>query len=257
MARLAIIIPARMESTRFPGKVLHPILGKPLVVQVAKGASECTHAGRVIVATDDEGVLKAVKEAGYEARMTSPEHPSGTDRVWEVAKSLDEEWIINLQGDEPMITGEVLDSIADVVKSGDDTGHEIVTLVRPLEPSEAIDPNRVKVVTDRNMNALYFSRSPIPYVKSRPTMMESGNIEYQYLLHVGLYLYRRDILEKFVGLEQAPLEKSEGLEQLRALENGIRIHCVLTDHEFLGVDTITDVPRVEAALRAREGKPGK
>jgi len=257
MTRLAIIIPARMESTRFPGKVLHPILGKPLVVQVAKGASECAHVDRVIVATDDEHVLKAVEEAGYEGRMTSPDHPSGTDRVWEVAKSLDEEWIINLQGDEPMITGEVLDSIAEVVMSDDGTGHEIVTLVRPLEPREAIDPNRVKVVTDRSMNALYFSRSTIPYVKARPIEQKSGDIAYQYLLHVGLYLYRRDILEKFVGLEQTPLEMSEGLEQLRALENGIRIHCVVTDHEFLGVDAKTDVPRVEAALRAREAKPGK
>jgi 3-deoxy-manno-octulosonate cytidylyltransferase (CMP-KDO synthetase) len=257
MAKLAIIIPARMESTRFQGKVLHPILGKPLVVQVAKGASECAHADRVIVATDDERVLKAVEEAGYEARMTSPDHPSGTDRVWEVAKSLDAEWIINLQGDEPLITGEVLDSIAEVVTRDESAGHEIVTMVRPLEPREAIDPNRVKVVTDRDMNALYFSRSPIPYVKDRPIIMKSGGIEYQYLLHVGLYLYRRNILEKFVSLEQTPLEISEGLEQLRALENGIRIHCVLTDHEFLGVDTKSDVPRVEAALRAREAKSGK
>jgi len=256
MTRLAIIIPARMESTRFPGKVLHPILGKPLVVQVAKGASECAHVDRVIVATDDEHVLKAVEEAGYEGRMTSPDHPSGTDRVWEVAKSLDEEWIINLQGDEPLITGKVLDSIADVVMGDGGAGYEIVTLVRPLEPSEAIDPNRVKVVTDRSMNALYFSRSPIPYVKGRPIEQKSGDISYQYLLHVGLYLYRRDVLESFVSLKQTPLEISEGLEQLRALENGIRIHCVLTNHEFLGVDTKTDVPRVEAALRAREAKPG-
>jgi len=251
MKKLAIIIPARMQSTRFPGKVMYPILGTPLVIRVAEAARECSHADRVIIATDNEKIMETAKLAGFEARMTSPDHPSGTDRVWEVAQSLDEDWILNLQGDEPLITGEDLDSLAEVVMSDDGADNEIVTLVSPLEPREANDPNRVKVVTDRDMNALYFSRSPIPYLKERPIEQEHDGVTFEYLLHVGLYLYRRDILEKFIGMKQTPLETAEGLEQLRALENGMRIRCVITDNEFMGVDKKTDVPKVEAMLRAR------
>jgi len=248
--KLAIVIPARKQSTRFPAKVLHPILGKPLVVWVAEGASMCSHASDVVVATDDEEVFDAVKAAGFEARMTRSDHPSGTDRVWEVAKDLDAGWILNLQGDEPLITGQVLDSLAGIVAEEGGDSNEIVTMVRRLPASEARDPNRVKVVLDRSGNALYFSRSPIPYVKERPIEQRSKYPAPEYRLHVGLYLYRRDILERFVGLERTPLEMSEGLEQLRALENGIHIRCVETEHEFLGVDSLADVPRVEAALRA-------
>ncbi len=250
MEKLAIIIPARKGSTRFPGKVIHPILGKPLVVWVVEGASRCRYADRVIVATDDEEVAGIVTDAGYEARMTRGDHPSGTDRVWEVAESLDCNWILNLQGDEPLITGEVLDSLAEAVMSADEKP-EIVTMARPLDISEVHDPNRVKVVVDRNMNALYFSRAAIPFFKERPIEERAKYPAPKYLLHIGLYLYRRDILERFVSLDQTPYEISEGLEQLRALENGIGIRCVETEHEFLGVDSRSDIPRVEAALRAR------
>jgi len=223
-----------------------------MIVWVAEGASRCRHADRVIVATDDEDVARTVRDAGFEAEMTRPDHPSGTDRVWEVAEKLDADWILNVQGDEPLITGEVLDFLAEVVMGEGGDEHEIVTLVRRLEPEEAIDPNRVKVVTDRHGDALYFSRSPIPYVKRRPIEERERCPAPTFLLHIGLYLYRRDIIERFVRLERTSLEMAEGLEQLRALENGIRIHCVETEHEFLGVDTRSDIPRVEAALRARK-----
>jgi len=244
--KITVIIPARKGSTRFPAKVLHPILGKPLVLWVVEGALGAESVGRVIVATDDSEIVDVVESAGYEAAMTRSDHPSGTDRVWEVAGKLDAKWVLNLQGDEPLITGDIIDSLASVVT--DDPSCQMVTMIRPLDPSEASDPNRVKVVTDINGNALYFSRSPIPYVKDRPDDQDSLNGS-NFYLHVGLYLFRRDILEKFINLPRGTLEISEGLEQLRALENGIKIRCVETRHEFLGVDTFDDVPRVENALK--------
>jgi 3-deoxy-manno-octulosonate cytidylyltransferase (CMP-KDO synthetase) len=249
MTNLAVIIPARKGSKRFPGKVIHPILGKPLILWVVEGASRSNLAGKVIVATDDEGIAKIVRDAGYEAEMTRDDHLSGTDRVWEVAAKLDADWIVNLQGDEPLVTGDVIDSLADIAQGDDGSGIEMATLVRPLDPLDANNPNRVKVVIDKHENALYFSRSPIPY---NPASKSTGiTLAPEYFLHIGIYLYRRDILKKFVGLEQGVLEKTERLEQLRALENGIKIRCIKTGHEFLGVDTPEDVPAVEAALRAK------
>lgn len=247
MANLAVIIPARKGSKRFPGKVIHPILGKPLILWVVEGASRSIHAGKVIVATDDEGIARIVRDAGYTAEMTRDDHLSGTDRVWEVAAKLDADWIVNLQGDEPLVTGDVIDSLADIARDG--SGIEMATLIRPLDPLDANNPNRVKVVIDNHENALYFSRSPIPYNPlSNSTAITPAP---EYFLHIGIYLYRRDILKKFVGLEQGVLEKTERLEQLRALENGIKIRCIKTGHEFLGVDTPEDVPAVEAALKAK------
>ncbi len=247
MTNLAVIIPARKGSKRFPGKVIHPILGKPLILWVVEGASRSIHAGKVIVATDDEEIARIIRDAGYTAEMTRDDHLSGTDRVWEVAAKLDADWIVNLQGDEPLVTGYVIDSLADIAQDGSDI--EIATLVRTLDPANANNPNRVKVVIDRHENALYFSRSPIPYNPlSKSTAI---TLAPEYFLHIGIYLYRRDILKKFVRLEQGVLEKTERLEQLRALENGIKIRCIKTGHEFLGVDTPDDVPIVEAALRAK------
>ncbi len=252
---LAVIIPARRASTRFPAKVLHPVLGKPLVLWVVEGAMQSKHADRVIVATDDAEILQIVQDAGFDAELTSENHPSGTDRIWEVASSLQSDWIINVQGDEPLITGDILDSLyeqsVDGGGGGGSGGVEMATMVRTLDPDEADDPNRVKVVMGLDGNALYFSRSKIPYPRNpKVPFGERGAPEY--LLHVGIYLYRRDVLKRFVELDQTPLERTEGLEQLRALENGIKIRCVRTDREFLGVDTPEDVARVEMELRSRE-----
>lgn len=244
MDKIAIIIPARRGSTRFPGKVIHPILGKPLILWVAEGASQSRLADTVIVATDDPEVVDIVRNAGFNAELTRDDHPSGTDRIWEVAQKIDADWIINLQGDEPMVTGKLVDSLAEFAVGDKCQQIEMATLVRTLDPKEANDPNRVKVVLDRFENALYFSRSPIPFPRDPHAIPE-------YLLHIGIYLYRRDILERIVDLEQSWLEKMEQLEQLRALEDGIKIRCVRTDLEFLGVDTPEDVTRVEEALKAR------
>lgn len=256
---LAVIIPARRASTRFPAKVLHPILGKPLVLWVVEGAMQSEHAERVIVATDDAEILQTVQDAGFDAELTSENHPSGTDRVWEVASSLQSDWIINVQGDEPLITGDILDSLYEQSVGGGGGGSggggggggvEMATMVRTLNPDEADDPNRVKVVMGLDGDALYFSRSKIPYPRNpKVPFGERGAPEY--LLHVGIYLYRRDVLKRFVELDQTPLERMEGLEQLRALENGIKIRCIRTDREFLGVDTPEDVARIEVELRSR------
>ena len=247
---LAIIIPARRAARRFPGKVLYPILGRPLVLWVVEGAKQSRHAQRVIVATDDREILETVREAGFEAELTRHDHPSGTDRVWEVAGRLEADWIINLQGDEPLITGDVLDQLAEeAVRGGADL--EMATLVRVMSRKDAEDPNRVKVVVGGNGDALYFSRSLVPYPRNVRRLPDEDGLTPEYLLHVGVYLYRRDILKRFVELSPSALERIEGLEQLRALENGIRVRCVRTEHEFLGVDAPEDVGRVEEALRAR------
>jgi 3-deoxy-manno-octulosonate cytidylyltransferase (CMP-KDO synthetase) len=242
--KIAIIIPARKGSTRFPGKVIYPILGKPLILWVAEGASQSKLADTVIVATDDRKVMDIVRKAGFNAELTRDDHPSGTDRIWEVAQKIDADWIINLQGDEPLVTGELIDSLAEIAIGPEGGKIEMATLVRSLDPKEADDPNRVKVVLDKFGNALYFSRSPIPYARDPGTIPE-------YFLHLGIYLYRRDILERVVGLEQSYLEKMERLEQLRAMEDGIKIRCIKTECEFCGVDAPSDVNVVEKALKAR------
>lgn len=252
MKNSAVIIPARLGATRFPGKLLHPILGKPLILWVTKGASESKLAAQVIVATDDERIFDIVKRGGYEARMTRSDHPSGTDRVREVAGKLDCDLIVNVQGDEPLITGDVIDNLISAAISGNNGEIcEMATIVSPLDPGGAENPNRVKVVLDSQMNALYFSRSKIPYLRFTPDIDSASYGKSLYYLHVGVYLYRNDILARMVGLPRGFLESIEGLEQLRALENGIRIKCVETKVELFSVDSIGDVPKVETALRAR------
>jgi 3-deoxy-manno-octulosonate cytidylyltransferase (CMP-KDO synthetase) len=240
-----------MGATRFPGKMLYPLLDKPMILWTVEAAAKSTLADQVIVATDDDRILKTVTDAGFDARMTSVSHKCGSDRIWEIAKTLDSNWIINLQGDEPTMWPEALDSLASVALSSEGPPIEMGTLVRDLDPEEARDPNRVKVVLDLNDNAMYFSRSPIPYPRMLAEEIPGGQAPARYILHVGVYIYRRDILEKFIHTKPTPLERVEGLEQLRALENGIKIRCIRTAREFLGVDTMADVPRVEAALRLR------
>jgi 3-deoxy-manno-octulosonate cytidylyltransferase (CMP-KDO synthetase) len=256
---LTIIIPARLGATRFPRKILYPLLEKPLILWTAEAASESGLADNVIVATDDNEIMRVVQEAGFKAEMTRADHASGTDRVWEVASAVDSEWIINLQGDEPLIRASTLDSLAKTAFESAGLGKsiEMATLVRDLDPADVRDPNRVKVVTDIEGNAMYFSRSPIPYPRIVADIPEDLREPARYLLHVGVYLYRRDVLAKLIALPRSPLERIEGLEQLRALENGIGIKCVKTSDECMGVDTQADVPRVEAALRARfKGRSG-
>jgi 3-deoxy-manno-octulosonate cytidylyltransferase (CMP-KDO synthetase) len=232
------VIPARFAASRFPGKPLARIAGLTMVERVWRGAREARSLDRVIVATDDERVASACREFGAEVALTRPEHPTGTDRIGEVAAGLDAEIVVNVQGDEPLIAGFVIDACVEVLRK--DPQLVMSTVVHPLEPGAADDPNRVKVVLDLRSRALYFSRSPIPHVRGEePPRWQ----------HVGLYGYRRSFLLDFVKLAPTPAEKAEQLEQLRALENGFAIGCATVEGWVsVPVDVPDDVARVEARL---------
>jgi 3-deoxy-manno-octulosonate cytidylyltransferase (CMP-KDO synthetase) len=238
------IIPARYNSTRFPGKPIVPIDGKPLIEHVYRRVQQAQHVDRILVATDDERIRRAVEGFGGTAVMTGKDHSSGTDRLAEAANDLDPEaLVVNVQGDEPMIEPGVIDQ---AVSAAQVRTADIVTVMTPLDPSKADDPNRVKVVVDRNGNALYFSRSRIP---SRGTTF----------LHIGLYVYRVRFLKLFTKLDPTPLEQAERLEQLRALEHGYRIRVVEVESESWGIDTPEDLKRY-MELKSRKpasGFPGK
>jgi len=235
------VIPARFEATRFPGKPLAPIAGVPMIRRVWEGARTAKRLRRVIVATDDARIADACAGFGAEAVLTSPEHPTGTDRIAEVAVRLSEPVIVNVQGDEPLIEGFVIDAAVDALAA--DPGAPMATVAHPADRDALADPNRVKVVTDRRGRALYFSRSAIPFQRE-------GAPPVRVLQHVGLYAYRRDFLLRFVGLARTPAERAESLEQLRALEHGHPIQvAVVEGWSSAAVDVPADVARVEARLR--------
>jgi len=236
-----VIIPARFASTRFPGKPLYPLKGKPLIQHVFENAKRATLAEDVIVATDSETIFEKVFAFGGKAVMTDPKHPSGTDRIAEVAASMKYDIIVNVQGDEPLIRPEMID---DVIALLSDQRASIGTLVKKIEHSEEInDPNVVKAVFDREGLALYFSRAPIPS-HARHSEIHAPC----YYKHIGMYSYRRDTLLSLAAMQPTELEKTEKLEQLRALENGIRIKVKETFFETCGVDTPEDLERVEQWL---------
>lgn len=238
------IIPARFGSTRFPGKVLAPIAGRPMIQHVWEGACNAKSLRTVLVATDDERVAETCRSFGAEVVLTSPDHPTGTDRLAEVSASLDDRIIVNIQGDEPSIEGFVIDAAVNALEAA--PGTPMATVIHRARPEALTDPNRVKVVIDRDGRALYFSRAPIPHSRSG-----SAATLWQ---HVGLYAYRREFLAEYMLLAPTPLEKAEALEQLRALEHGHRIQtAVVEGWESLPVDVPADVARVEAALAARSG----
>jgi len=237
--RTAVVIPARYGSTRLPGKPLLKLKGKPLIQYTYEQAVR-SPVDRVIVATDDERVLECVKSFGGEAVMTSLDHPSGTDRVAEVARGLDVEVIVNLQCDEPLIEPR---HIGQLLPPFHEEEVEMATLIAPLTEDEWRDPNVVKAVVDRRGYALYFSRAPIPFSREG-----SGVKEGLHWRHVGIYAYRRDFLLRLSSLPPSPLEEEEKLEQLRALEHGFKIFTVLTDYRAPGVDTEEDLRRVLSLL---------
>jgi len=237
------IIPARFGASRFPGKPLVSIAGKPMLQRVFEGACAAKRLCEVLVATDDARIAAACAAFGARAVMTSAAHPTGTDRIAEAAATLDAEIVVNVQGDEPLIEGFVIDAVVDALAAAPECA--MATTVHRAEPSAANDPNRVKVALDRSGNALYFSRSPIPY--AFPT--EPAATLWQ---HIGLYAYRREFLLEYVKLPQTPGERAERLEQLRALEHGRRIRCaVIEGWRSVPVDVPGDVARVEAALAER------
>ncbi len=240
----AAIIPARYGSTRFPGKVLAELQGKPIIRWVYERAKAST-ADYVFVATDDEKVLNAVESFGGMAVMTSPNHPSGTDRIHEAVskKCPDADIIINVQGDEPLIPVSVIDALISRMKA--DPSLEMSTVAVPARRSEiASNPNIVKAVIDRDGYALYFSRAPVPFLRD-------GGADMPLHRHWGIYGYRRKTLEKFIALPESNLEKCEKLEQLRALENGIRIYVVVADCQSIGVDTPEDLETVRKFLETK------
>lgn len=243
VARIYGIIPARWGSTRFPGKALHPVAGKPLVQHVWERCCEATELADVILATDDDRIAAAARSFGARVELTSSVHPSGTDRLAEVASRLpDATHLINVQGDEPTIPAALIDRLARALT--DDPALEMATAAARLDdPADFENPNIVKVVLAANGDALYFSRSPIPFAGFLHSI--AGMPIYG---HHGLYGYTRAFLQRFVSWPPSELEKIERLEQLRALENGVRIRVLVTEHEALGVDSPADVTPAEAAL---------
>ena len=243
------VIPARFGSTRFPGKVLAQIAAKTMLQHVYERASLSTYLTSVIIATDDDRICTVARDFGARVRMTRSDHLSGTDRVAEVASAEDVEIVVNIQGDEPLISPAAIDAaILPLVHEPDLV---MGTLKKRIEdPREITDPNVVKVVTNRAGEAVYFSRCAIPFARE-----PSGRTPY--FKHIGLYVYRRDFLLAYPALPVGPLEAAERLEQLRALENGFSIRVVETEYESLGVDTPQDLERVskwfEAAILMGRG----
>lgn len=235
------VIPARFASTRLPGKPLALIGGVPMVEWVARGAGESERISELIIATDDGRVRDAMESYGRTVVMTSAALHSGTDRVAMVASKRACEVVVNIQGDEPLINGDLLDLLIDAMVA--DQTVPMATLSHPMSVEEAADPNAVKVVTDMRGRALFFSRSSIPFHR-RPEHEGAQT----YRKHIGIYAYRRDFLLRFAALPPAPLERTEGLEQLRALEYGFPIRVVETEYRSVGVDTPEDLARVKTAL---------
>lgn len=243
MPQVVAIIPARYASVRFPGKPLALIAGKPMIQRVWEGARAAKAVHRVIVATDDARIEATARAFGAEVVLTKPTHPSGTDRVAEAARIVGGDVILNVQGDEPLIQGAVIDAVARPLL--EDAACVMATAYRPLADHEdPNDPNLVKVVLAHTGHALYFSRSPIPHV--REPQVESS---YPYRLHIGIYGYRADFLQKVARWAPTPLEEAERLEQLRVLENGYAIRAVAVNYQGVAIDQPEDIPRAEQALR--------
>jgi len=238
------VIPARFGSTRFPGKPLKPILGKPLLQWVIEAAKKAKLLSEIWVATDHPEILALAQSLGVKAEMTPSELPTGSDRVHHVVRALDVDVVVNIQGDEPLITGGLLDQLVEPLFN--DPSLPMATLGRALRPGDLLSPNTAKITLNRRHEALYFSRFAIPY--SRVDAPEHGGI---CLKHIGLYAFRKSFLAEFCAQSPTPLELAEGLEQLRALYLGARIQVVPVGHDSWGVDTPDDVARVEAALRKR------
>jgi len=253
--KVVAIIPARYASTRLPGKPLIEIAGKPMILRVVERATQTASIDRVIVATDDERVFQVSAAAGVEVVMTSPEHATGTDRLAEVASEIDAEIIVNVQGDEPLIDPATIEAAVAPLLA--DRSIVMSTTCEPIESVEdALKPNVVKVVVDRNGFAVCFSRNPIPF--PRAAVMEHGSIKAAlrarpellktFKKHTGLYAYRRDFLLTYAKLPPTPLEQSEMLEQLRALEHGFRVKVVAVASRSIGVDTPEDLRQVRRIL---------
>lgn len=242
MDRVVAVIPARHASTRFPGKPLAPLLGKPMVVWVLERASQIPGVDEIVVATEDPRIARVVREAGGEAVLTSPECPTGSDRVWEAVRGRACDIVLNLQGDEPALCPLAVGNLVELMRL--DPCLQMGTLAARLPDQAAFqDPNVVKVVLGVNGRCLYFSRSPVPFL--RGAVLSAAPV----YRHIGVYAFRKPFLETFTRWPQGDLEKAESLEQLRVLERGETIRAAVVEWAPVAVDTPEDVPRAEAALR--------
>jgi 3-deoxy-manno-octulosonate cytidylyltransferase (CMP-KDO synthetase) len=237
--RIAGVIPARLASTRLSRKVLRTIAGRPMVEWVWRAAVASGLMDPVVVATDSEEVASVCRERGISVAMTSAECPSGSDRVREVARQIDADIYVNIQGDEPTLTGEFFPPLLSLLERPE---VQVATLAVPCAAGEVADPNAVKVVTALDGRALYFSRAAIPFDRDKAGF--SG-----YRKHLGIYAYRKAALERFAALGPSPLERTERLEQLRLLENGIALYVAEAPGDTIGVDSVADLERAEAVLR--------
>jgi 3-deoxy-manno-octulosonate cytidylyltransferase (CMP-KDO synthetase) len=235
--RIVAVIPARLASTRLPGKVLRPIAGVPMLGWVYRAALACPQLDQVLIATDSSEVVAYADSEGWPSVMTSPDLPSGTDRIHAVSGLIDADIYVNIQGDEPLIRRDHIDAL---LRPFALAAAEVTTLSTPCSPAEVDDPNAVKVVTASDGRALYFSRATIPYNRGIAAAPRK---------HLGLYAYRKAALERFAALPPSPLEMTERLEQLRLLENGINIYVEHTAFTTIGVDTEADLLAVERVLQ--------
>jgi 3-deoxy-manno-octulosonate cytidylyltransferase (CMP-KDO synthetase) len=246
--RIIGIIPVRYGSKRFSGKVLADILGKSLIQRVYEQSKKVELLDDVLIATDNKKILQVVGKFAGKAIMTSSNCRSGTDRLAEVARGLDADIFVNIQGDEPLISPQVVTKVTQALIK--DKTIDIATVARKItSPEELNNPNVVKVVIDNDGFALYFSRAQIPYVRHQLELKDLSSVFYK---HIGLYAYRREFLLNFVQMKQSPLEKVEDLEQLRALQNGYKIKVVITEYDSIGVDTKEDLERVRKILKNSE-----
>ncbi|HVO56767.1 MAG TPA: 3-deoxy-manno-octulosonate cytidylyltransferase [Dongiaceae bacterium] len=244
--RVVIVIPARYGSVRLPGKPLVSLGGKPMVERVYERAKQARTASRVIVATDDERIVKAVEGFGGEARMTRTDHRTGTERIAEVAAHTEGDVFVNVQGDEPLLDPTAVDTAVGALL--EEPAAAIATVAVPVRtPSDIMDPNVVKTVLDFEDNALYFSRAPIPWVRD-----SAAKVHARHLKHLGLYVFQRDALLEYPTLPQGELERLEQLEQLRWMENGWKIRVAEVEHDAVSVDVPEDVERVEKLLRSQD-----
>ncbi len=270
-AEVVAVIPARYGSTRFPGKPLAPLWGRPVIAHVVEAARRARRVGTVLVATDDERIAAAAREAGAEAVLTRADHPTGSDRIGEAIASRNEPIVLNVQGDEPMVSPEAIDRLVALLEEHPEAAVSTLASPLPMDTPEHASPHVVKVVCDRRGGALYFSRAPIPGHHphrqgqggpEQPTIATGGGgavsgedaastgaAPAQALRHVGLYGFRREVLERFLAQPPTPLERIEGLEQLRLLEMGERIVVARIESLPPGVDTPEDLARLQARGR--------
>ncbi|MBI5215608.1 MAG: 3-deoxy-manno-octulosonate cytidylyltransferase [Ignavibacteriae bacterium] len=244
------VIPARYTSVRLPAKPLVDLCGKTMVQRVYEQAKKATLLTRVIVATDNEAIAHVVKSFGGEVMMTSPELRSGSDRVAAVAREIETDIVVNIQGDEPLIEPEMIDqAVRPLIQ---DSTTQVGTLIRKIETAdELLNPNIVKVVLDENQFALYFSRSPIPYLRESTTK-DDWHTRHQYYKHIGLYVFRKEFLLEYSSWQESKLEQAEKLEQLRILEHGVRIKAAVTEFDSIPIDTAEDAERVRTIIKQKE-----